>query len=125
LDVSIVELETKKSLKITWTGRFNKEEVTHSFLLPKTSTFADVSDALGKLVTLSEDGSHRIRIFDISQNGRHQRECTSSEMIANLREPTELWAEVRLMIGMHSTAHYIADIRPLRICRRSRQKSST
>jgi ubiquitin carboxyl-terminal hydrolase 7 len=93
LDVSIVELETKKSLKITWTGRFNKEEVTHSFLLPKTSTFADVSDALGKLVTLSEDGSHRIRIFDISQNGRHQRECTSSEMIANLREPTELWAE--------------------------------
>ena len=27
LDVSIVELETKKSLKITWTGQHNKEEV--------------------------------------------------------------------------------------------------
>jgi ubiquitin carboxyl-terminal hydrolase 7 len=28
LDVSIVELETKKSLKITWTGQHNKEEVS-------------------------------------------------------------------------------------------------
>jgi ubiquitin carboxyl-terminal hydrolase 7 len=30
LDVSIVELETKKSLKITWTGSHNKEEVSHT-----------------------------------------------------------------------------------------------
>lgn len=29
LDVSIIELETKKSLKITWTGSHNKEEVSH------------------------------------------------------------------------------------------------
>jgi hypothetical protein len=28
LDVSIVELETKKSLKLVWTGRNNKEEVS-------------------------------------------------------------------------------------------------
>lgn len=105
LDVSIVELETKKSLKITWTGRFNKEEVQHPFLLPKTSTFADVSDALSKLVTLSEDGSHRIRIFDVSQNGKHQRECTSSEMIANLREPTELYAEEVPLEELNLTDH--------------------
>ena len=29
LDVSIIELETKKSLKVIWTGRNNKEEVGH------------------------------------------------------------------------------------------------
>lgn len=28
LDISIIELETKKSLKIVWTGRNNKEEVS-------------------------------------------------------------------------------------------------
>lgn len=28
LDVSIIELETKKSLKITWTGQHNREEVS-------------------------------------------------------------------------------------------------
>lgn len=112
LDVSIVELETKKSLKITWTGQHNKEEVccsdvifirqvidiilqvTHPFLLPKTSTFSDVADALGKLVELSPNGTGKIKIFDISPNGRQQRECTSSEMIANLREPAELFGEV-------------------------------
>lgn len=49
---------------------------------------------MAKLVTLSPEGSKRIRIFDISSSGRQQRECTPSEMIANLREPTELYAEV-------------------------------
>lgn len=93
LDVSIVELETKKSLKITWTGSHNKEESTHPFLLPKTSTFSDVAEALSKLVTLSPNGSRKVRIFEISPNGRQQKECTSSEMIANLREPVELFAE--------------------------------
>jgi hypothetical protein len=28
LDISIIELETKKSLKVVWTGRTNKEEVS-------------------------------------------------------------------------------------------------
>lgn len=31
LDVSIVELETKKSLRVTWTGAFNKDEVRMDF----------------------------------------------------------------------------------------------
>ncbi len=35
LDVSIIELETKRSLKIFWTGANNKEESVHSFLLPR------------------------------------------------------------------------------------------
>ena len=34
LDVSIVELETKRSIKIVWTGSHNREESTHQFLLP-------------------------------------------------------------------------------------------
>jgi ubiquitin carboxyl-terminal hydrolase 7 len=32
LDVSIIELETKKSLKITWTGSHNKEEVSRPLI---------------------------------------------------------------------------------------------
>jgi ubiquitin carboxyl-terminal hydrolase 7 len=62
-------------------------------LLPKTSTFADVAEALAKLVTLDPNGSRKVRIFEIAPNGRQQKECTSSEMIANLREPAELYAE--------------------------------
>jgi len=93
LDISIIELETKKSLKVIWTGRNNKEESTHSFLLPKTHTFNDVAETLAKSVKLPVDGRGRIRIFDIALNGRTQHELTGSEMIGNLQDPAELFAE--------------------------------
>lgn len=93
LDISIIELETKKSLKIVWTGRNNKEEATHPFLLPKTSTFSDVADQLLKTVKLQPGGSGKIRIFGISNNGRSQREYTGAELIGNLPDPAQLYAE--------------------------------
>src|SRR5690606_5055637 len=51
LDVSIVELETKRSLKVIWTGSHNKEEASYPFLLPKTSMVNDLTDHLSKQVT--------------------------------------------------------------------------
>ena len=94
LDVSIVELETKRSLKVTWTGIHNKEEGTHSFLLPKTSMVHDLADHLAKLVSLSSNGTCKIRIFEISKDGKTQKEFTGSEMIGNIPEPVDLYAEV-------------------------------
>jgi ubiquitin carboxyl-terminal hydrolase 7 len=94
LDVSIVELETKRSLKVIWTGIHNKEEGTHSFLLPKTSMVHDLADHLSKLVTLTPGGTGKIRIFEISKDGKTQKEFTNSEMIGNIPEPVELYAEV-------------------------------
>ncbi|KAF9052946.1 hypothetical protein BJ165DRAFT_1413298 [Panaeolus papilionaceus] len=93
LDVSIVELETKRSLKVTWTGIHNKEEGTHPFLLPKTSMVHDLAEHLSKLVTLTPGGTGKIRIFEISKDGKTQREFTGSEMIGNIPEPVELYAE--------------------------------
>lgn len=94
LDVSIVELETKRSLKVTWTGIHNKEEGTHPFLLPKTSMVHDLADHLAKLVSLSSNGTGKIRIFEISKDGKTQKEFTGSEMIGNIPEPVDLYAEV-------------------------------
>lgn len=93
LDVSIVELETKRSLKIVWTGVHNKEEATHPFLLPKTSVVHDLAEQLTKLVTLSPDGSGKVRIFEVSKDGKHQREFTGTEMIGNIPDPVELFSE--------------------------------
>lgn len=98
LDISIIELETKKSLKVIWTGRNNKEESTMSYLLPKTYTFNDVAEHMTKNMKIQPGGSGKIRIFDISQSGRSQREYTGSEMIGNLTDPAELFAEVCSMI---------------------------
>ena len=95
LDVSIVELETKRSLKVIWTGIHNREEAVHPFLLPKTSMVHDLADHLAKLVTLTPAGTGKIRVFEVSKDGKMQKEFTGSEMIGNIPEPVELYAEVR------------------------------
>jgi ubiquitin carboxyl-terminal hydrolase 7 len=93
LDVSIVELETKRSLKILWTGVHNKEEASHSFLLPKTNSVNDLIEHLSKVIKLTPDGTGKIRIFEISKDGKAQKEFTGSEMIGNIPE-VDLYAEV-------------------------------
>ncbi|EGO20961.1 hypothetical protein SERLADRAFT_452101 [Serpula lacrymans var. lacrymans S7.9] len=93
LDVSIVELETKRSLKITWTGIHNKEEASYPFLLPKTSMIHDLADHLAKHVTLTSGGTGKIRVFEVSKDGKTQKEFTGSEMIGNIPDPVELYAE--------------------------------
>ena len=93
LDVSIVELETKRSLKVVWTGIHNKEESTHPFLLPKTSMVHDLTEHLSKLVQLTPTGTGRIRVFEVAKDGRTQKEFTGSEMIGNIPDPVELFAE--------------------------------
>jgi len=92
LDVSIVELETKRSLKIIWTGIHNKEEASFSPLLPKTNSVNELIEHLAKQVTLTPDGSSKIRIFEISKDGKSQKEFTGSEMIGNIPD-VDLYAE--------------------------------
>jgi ubiquitin carboxyl-terminal hydrolase 7 len=101
LDVSIVELETKRSLKVIWTGINNREESSHSFLLPKTSMVHDLADHLSKLVSLSLGGTGKIRVFEVSKDGKTQKEFTGSEMIGNIPDPVELYAEVWRSFGFH------------------------
>ena len=93
LDVSIVELETKRSLKIIWTGIHNKKEASFPFLLPKTSAVHELAEHLAKQVTLTPTGTGKIRIFEISKDYKTQREFTGSEMIGNIPDPVELYAE--------------------------------
>lgn len=93
LEVSIIELETKRSLKIIWTGIHNKEEAACPFLLPKTSNIHDLSEQLAKKVTLTPGGTGKIRIFEITRDGKAQKEFTGAEMIGNIPEQVELFAE--------------------------------
>jgi len=92
LDVSIIELETKRSLKVLWTGVHNKEEATLPFLLPKTNTIHDLADQILKHVTLSPNTTGKIRIFGITKDGRHQETFSSSEMLGNLPD-VEIYGE--------------------------------
>ena len=96
LDVSIVELETNRSLKVVWTGIHNKEESTHPFLMPKTSMVHDLGAELAKQVKLTAGGTNKIRVFEVFKDGKTQKEFTTSEMIGNIPDPVELYAEVCL-----------------------------
>ena len=83
LDVSIIELETKCSLKVTWTG---------ISCLPPTE---DKYDTRFSWPSLETGGIGKIRIFEISKDGKTRKEFTGSEMIGNIPEPVDLYAEVR------------------------------
>ncbi|GAA5865830.1 hypothetical protein JCM8547_005726 [Rhodosporidiobolus lusitaniae] len=93
LDVSIIELETKKSLKVTWVGPTNKEEGSYPFLLPKNTPISELAnDHLRKQVKLLPEGSGQIRIFEIS-SGKAQKVFSGSEVVREVPDAMELFAE--------------------------------
>ncbi|KEI40875.1 uncharacterized protein L969DRAFT_86115 [Mixia osmundae IAM 14324] len=91
LDISLVELETKKNIKITWMGAHNKEESTHVFLMPKTSSILDMTEQLKTLAKISDEVK-KIRIFEVL-GGRKQKVFASGEIIREIHDGTELYAE--------------------------------
>jgi ubiquitin carboxyl-terminal hydrolase 7 len=93
LDISIVELETKRSLKVIWMGMNNKEQSTHPFSLSLTSLFDDLCNELAKCIKLTPKETNKIRVFQISKDGKHQEEYIGNEVIGNLPENAELFAE--------------------------------
>lgn len=94
LDVSIIELETKRALKVVWMGAHNKEDPTvHSFLLPKTATAHELADLLSHQVQLRPDGSHKIRLFESASLGKQQRELHGFDTISSIPDGAELFAE--------------------------------
>ena len=53
----------------------------------------ELADHLAKQVKLSPGGTGKIRIFEVSRDGKTQKEFTGSEMIGNIPDPVELYAE--------------------------------
>jgi ubiquitin carboxyl-terminal hydrolase 7 len=83
LDISIVELETKKLLKVAWLGSTTlKEESTHDLLLPKASHVSEAIDALRAKLSL-EGGSKQIRMYEVQQC-KIMRELAASDLIAHV-----------------------------------------
>lgn len=116
LDVSIIELEHKRNIRITWMGAHNREEVsfvassrvsslmnimfccgqsTQQFLLPKTTSVTDLAGELAKVVKLSPEGTNKIRVFEATHNHRQQKQLNGNEMIRDIGHENELFAEVR------------------------------
>ncbi|KAF9100159.1 hypothetical protein BGX27_000461 [Mortierella sp. AM989] len=92
LDMSIVELESKQLLKVTWLGPTLKDESTHELLLPKTDTMSDVVNALLPKVTLDTNGSQKLRMFAV-HNGKLIKEYGPKDPIKNIYESLNVYVE--------------------------------
>ncbi|CAG8566428.1 7948_t:CDS:10 [Funneliformis caledonium] len=88
LDISIVELETKKFFKVTWLGN---TEHKIDIRLQKNAVVNDILEEILKKVTLSSPNA-RIRLYEV-MNHRIQRECIGTEPIEKIQEFMTLYAE--------------------------------
>ncbi|KAF9172197.1 hypothetical protein BGX20_006156 [Mortierella sp. AD010] len=83
LNVSIVELESKRLVKVTWLGPTMKDESTHELLLLKTSSMSAIIDMLLPKINIPQERAQGLHIFSVS-NGKLIKEYLYSDPISIL-----------------------------------------
>ncbi|CAG8746887.1 16325_t:CDS:2, partial [Dentiscutata heterogama] len=84
LEISIVELETKKFFKVCWLGTTIKEEEVIDVRLPKTAIINDILEALLQKLSLSVP-TDRIRLYEVL-HCKIQKEYDSNDPIDKIQE---------------------------------------
>ena len=110
LEMSLAELDTKRSVKLTWLSDGITKEVSDrtancirrdwltiqdqfDLLVPKTGTIDDLIHALVKKAQISdEEEGGRIRVYETSSN-RFYREPRREHPVMNLNDYTQIYAE--------------------------------
>ncbi|KAG0004724.1 hypothetical protein BGZ65_012817 [Modicella reniformis] len=92
LDISIVELESKRLVKVIWLGPTMKDESPHDLLLLKTSTMDAIVEALLPKVKLAPNGSQKLRIIGV-YNGKLLKEYSTNDPISTLSDQLTMYAE--------------------------------
>lgn len=93
LEMSLAELDTKKSIRVTWLSDGITKEDHLDLLVPKTGTVEDMIQALikkAKLLDEAEGGP--IRLYESSSN-KFYREPLREHPVLNLNEYTQIFAE--------------------------------
>ncbi|KAJ6785782.1 hypothetical protein PWT90_03040 [Aphanocladium album] len=93
LEMSLAELDTKKSIKLTWLSEGLAKEEQFDLLVPKTGTIEDLIQALitkAKIADETEGG--RIRVYETSSN-KFYREPVREHAVQNLSDYTQIYAE--------------------------------
>ncbi|KAF5005389.1 hypothetical protein FDECE_8153 [Fusarium decemcellulare] len=93
LEMSLAELDTKKSIKVTLLSEGITKEDQYDLLVPKTGTIDDLVEALIKKAQIpSEAEAGRIRVYETSSN-RFYREPLREHPVMNLNEYAQIYAE--------------------------------
>ncbi|CAG8488525.1 10217_t:CDS:10 [Acaulospora colombiana] len=91
LDISIVELETKKFFKVNWLGTTIKDEEIIDVRLPKTSVVDEIIDVIRQKVSLSSPNS-KIRLYEVNNHKIH-KEYVGTELVERIADYVTLYAE--------------------------------
>ncbi|CAN8095307.1 unnamed protein product [Discula destructiva] len=93
LDMSLAELDTKKSIKISWLSEGITKEESFDILVPKSGIIEDVIHGLIKKAQLPDEAeAGKIRIFE-ANNHRFFRDMSREYPVISINEYTNLLAE--------------------------------
>jgi ubiquitin carboxyl-terminal hydrolase 7 len=92
LEVSMAELEMRKTFKVTWLPEGLTKEEYHEVLVPKNGTVNDIILALQRKANLSDEVTERIRVYETHAN-KIFRDCPPNFAVSNLSDYAQLNAE--------------------------------
>jgi ubiquitin carboxyl-terminal hydrolase 7 len=93
LELSLSELETKKSVRLTWLPEGISKEESHEFLVPKQGQLLDLVDLLQEKAKIKPEDMQRLRFF-LSSQGKFQKDLDLNFSVAGLQDYTTLYAEL-------------------------------
>lgn len=93
LDMSLAEMDTKKSVKITWLSEGITKDDLYDILVPKNETVDDLIQALIKKAKLPDEAEGgKIRVFEVA-NHKFFREMPRDYPVISFNEYTNVVAE--------------------------------
>ncbi|KAF8907950.1 ICP0-binding domain of ubiquitin-specific protease 7-domain-containing protein [Gymnopilus junonius] len=101
LDISILELELNRSLDVIWMASNNRRTSMHTFVLKKILAVKELKTRLSAVVGRPHVEPEKIRIFQISEDGRAQKEFESPNMIYSIPESGHIYAETMPISSGH------------------------
>ncbi|KAK3501559.1 hypothetical protein B0T13DRAFT_446675 [Neurospora crassa] len=93
LDISLAELDTKKSLKVTWLSEGITKEDQYDLLVTKSGVVEDLIETLVKKAKIpSEEEAGQIRVYEVSNN-KWYRDLDRNYPVISINEYTTVVAE--------------------------------
>lgn len=92
LDITVAELEQKRSMKVTFLEPGLKEHLVPDLLVPKTATVGEFLELLKPKVKLAENGSGRLRLYEVAYS-KIMREFSNEDLVKDITDLATLYAE--------------------------------
>ncbi|KAH8731800.1 hypothetical protein GQ44DRAFT_698046 [Phaeosphaeriaceae sp. PMI808] len=91
LDMSLTELEQRKSIKITWLPEGLSKEEEYTLMIPRNAQVSDLLEALQKKASISAETMSKVMVYEAHSHKFH-KSLPPDHQIINLYDYTQLYA---------------------------------